>query len=357
MTAQPPGAQATSASCATFGLPQVPAAPPRALPTINSELLQNYLERRFAGDAPRVRSIRALPGGRSKRSFAVSVDACASLPQQFVLRQDKPDSAQRTKVCHEFPVMQALRAQGVSVAQPLWLEANSNELGPPFFAMGFESGDAPGNYWSAGAASAALGDALADTLAALHQADAARAWPQSPRGASDCVAEMVFGCEARWRANGAEISDVAERAFDWLRSALGCIDGHCAPVHGDVHFGNVLATGERIQCLTDWEFAHAGHPSEDVAFCRSYIESIMPWERFLERYRRAGGRDVSNDQMQFFRIWTYLRNLSFAAGLRQNLLQVGAADLQSLVIVIDALPRLERSLAHVMAEVSGESHS
>jgi aminoglycoside phosphotransferase (APT) family kinase protein len=121
-------------------------------------------------------------------------------------------------------------------------------------------------------------------------------------------------------------------------------------VHGDAHFGNVLAEGDRLVCVTDWEFAHAGHPAEDLAFCRTSIESIMPWSEFLAEYRSAGGPEVSEPQLRFFRIWTYLRNFCFATLMRDRLAAGAPTDMQSLMIAVDAQPRLEALLLQALAD-------
>ncbi|MFN8193966.1 MAG: aminoglycoside phosphotransferase family protein [Nocardioidaceae bacterium] len=60
-------------------------------------------------------------------------------------------------------------------------------------------------------------------------------------------------------------------------------------VHGDLSSRNVLAdpTGGRLTGIVDWEFAHAGHPVEDLGkllrdgpgtpFARAAVESFVPW--------------------------------------------------------------------------------
>jgi aminoglycoside phosphotransferase (APT) family kinase protein len=206
------------------------------------------------------------------------------------------------------------------------------------------SGATPGSYWSAANVSPALGLALARALAALHSVSCAAVWPTALGDARRNVAQMLQQSAAQWRTCEPGRCAALERGYDWLSARLPCIDGDAVAVHGDVHFGNLLAEAEQLTCITDWEFAHPGHPAEDLAFCRSYIESIMHWDEFLLEYRRGGGRSVTVQQLQFFSVWTYLRNLSFATFMRARLMDGAPADLQSLVIALDAQPRLEALL-------------
>jgi aminoglycoside phosphotransferase (APT) family kinase protein len=318
--------------------------------SVSFESLQRYFSRKFPDVPLQLSAIRELPGGRSKRTLLISLQANAIVPQLCVLRQDKPESAQHTSVRNEWPAMLALHRAGAAVAEPLWLDTECAELGAPFLVMRFVPGATPGTYWSATDVSPALGRALARALATLHRVRPQDVFPDSPPDAKAAVAAMLAAREAPWRASDPERCVAAERSHALLRAQLNCIDGECVAVHGDVHFGNVLAQGDKLLCLTDWEFVHAGHPAEDLAFCRSYVESIMPWTEFMLEYVRAGGRSVTESQLGFFRVWTYLRNFSLAAAMRGRLLAGAPADMQSLLIAVDALPRLEAMLQSATAD-------
>ena len=329
--------------------------------------IQRYLTQRFPGAGLRLRTCVAVPGGRSKITVMMTIEPNALLPTELVVRLDRAASAQGTRVGDEFSVLQALHGAGVRAPQPLWLEADREPLGAPFLVMRRSIGTAPGDYWSAGRASPALCRDLAALLADVHRPDAVIAWPGAAAAARDCVCEMLQVYRERWRSNTSDAAMTSgleftsgpgitsgpgfalQFGYDWLERRVDCIDGSSTPVHGDVHFGNLLATGDNIDCLTDWEFAHAGHPADDLAFCRRQIESVLPWSEFLKCYRAAGGRAVNAAQLQFFEIWTSLRNLTLASIVMQTVSEGAPADLQTLVIALDARPRLEAVLLRALA--------
>jgi aminoglycoside phosphotransferase (APT) family kinase protein len=211
-------------------------------------------------------------------------------------------------------------------------------------------GSAPGDLWSAKDVSPALGMALAEVLAGVHAADPRKIWPRAPHDARTSVAQMIEDAERVWSVEGRVTSVTMQTAFCWLKQKLACIEGAATPIHGDAHFANVLAEGDNIVCLTDWEFAHAGHPAEDLAFCRPYIETIMRWDDFLNRYYASGGAEVNETQLRFFGIWGYLRNAVFAANALRRFPDADAHDIQTLYIALQARARVEAMLSEKLVE-------
>jgi aminoglycoside phosphotransferase (APT) family kinase protein len=150
---------------------------------------------------------------------------------------------------------------------------------------------------------------------------------------------------------GDHAGDALRRGYQWAYRELRCMDGASVPVHGDVHFGNTLADAEQLHCLIDWEFAHAGHAAEDLAFCRGHVERIVPWSEFMNRYLAAGGRPVSDAQLQYFQVWSYLRNLTLATSVLEDIRAGKVNDLQNMVIALDARPRLETLLLQALPSI------
>ena len=161
-----------------------------------------------------------------------------------------------------------------------------------------------------------------------------------------------------WRAAHRPTSLAIEAAFAHLGGCIGAITGPAVPIHGDTHFGNVLAEGGRFVCLTDWEFGHPGHPAEDLAFCRQAVETVLPWEAFLARYRDAGGPDVTDAALRFFAIWGKLRNAVFGMRILRRFLDGAGHDIDSLAIALHSLPRVEAQLAALLSppHPQGETH-
>jgi aminoglycoside phosphotransferase (APT) family kinase protein len=136
-----------------------------------------------------------------------------------------------------------------------------------------------------------------------------------------------------------------------LNGHLSLIEGPAVPVHGDAHFANILAENNRLVCLLDWEFAHPGHPAEDLAYCRRYVEASVPWPDFMARYRAAGGAAVSEEQLRFFSLWAYLRNITYATNMLRDYLADGVHGIQSLAIALNTRVKLEALLSQTMAEI------
>jgi aminoglycoside phosphotransferase (APT) family kinase protein len=322
--------------------------PPKSL-LVTREAVHSYLDRRFPEQSLRVESCKQIPGGRSKITVMLRVAANPVLPDAMVLRIDNPGSAQNTAVRDEFPVLQKFYAAGVRAPEPLWLETDPAPLGAPFLVMRCMPGATPGDLWSAKDVSPALGFALAEVLAGVHAAETHAIWPDAPHDAHDAVAAMIAESERAWSGEDRVTSVTLQTAFCWLKQNLACIDGPSAPIHGDAHFANVLAKGDVIVCLTDWEFAHVGHPAEDLAFCRPYIEAFMKWSDFVAHYRAQGGIAISDAQLTFFGIWGYLRNAVFAANALNRFADAPVHDTQTLYIALHARARMEAMLSEKIA--------
>lgn len=94
---------------------------------------------------------------------------------------------------------------------------------------------------------------------------------------------------------GTALAGLPARHLDGLRAVCRRADSLLATshraclVHGDLSVQNLLAdpSSGRITGLIDWEFAHPGHPAEDLgkllratpgsAFLTSVIEAMTPW--------------------------------------------------------------------------------
>jgi len=55
-------------------------------------------------------------------------------------------------------------------------------------------------------------------------------------------------------------------------------------VHGDLSFENVIVREDRSLCLIDWEYAHCGHPDEDLAGLAITTPGMEEWSLALEEF-------------------------------------------------------------------------
>ena len=317
---------------------------------VTGERVDQYLQARFAGRNIRLRSCHQIPGGRSKLTVLLSVEPNADLPEEMVIRIDAPGSAIDTTVRDEFPILDVMYRKGIAAPEPLWVEPDSQHLGAPFLVMRRMPGAAAGDLWGAQKVSPAIGLALAEALAGIHQANVAAIWPEAPSAARDAVKQMLDRFEATWREGNSTPSIGMEGGYGWLRQHLHCIDGPTAAVHGDAHFANLLAQDDKLVCLLDWEFAHPGHPADDLAYCRPYVETIMPWGDFLAHYRKHGGPDVSEEQLRFFAVWGFLRNITFGANMLRDFHAGRLHGIQHLAIALNTRARIEALLSRSVAD-------
>lgn len=327
-------------------LPQTAARAPDPL------ALEAYLRRRFGTGADfAVRSLTRVPGGRSKDTLLLDVEALPGLPNAIVLRVDL--GRYGTSVSSEYPLIVALHREGVPVPEPLWLEEDTATLGGAFLATRRMAGAPGGNMWGEGIeVSQAVVKAFAESLAKLHRTALGRLLPGSADAEARAVtATMVADYEARWRSSNPNASVPLELAFQWLRGELSRVEGPASLVHGDPGFQNMLVEGDELVCLLDWEFAHAGDPAEDLAYCRPTVSRVMPWEEFLEHYQAAGGPAITPARLEYFEIWRTVRNASLGTRMLRDFMDGTIGGLESCAVAVNTFPRIEAQLAASLVKV------
>ena len=327
-------------------LPQTAAQVP------DRSALEAYLRGRFpAAPDLAVRSLTRVPGGRSKDTLLLDVNALPGLPESIVLRVDL--GRYGTSVSAEYPLIVALHRSGVPVPEPLWLEEDTAPLGGAFLATRRMRGAPGGNMWGEGIkVSQAVVQAFAESLAKLHRTPLGRLLPEVGDAEARAVtAAMIADYEDRWRASNPNASVPLELAFQWLRRELPRVDGAASLVHGDPGFQNTLVEGDELVCLLDWEFAHAGDPAEDLAYCRPTVSHVMPWEQFLEHYRAAGGAAITPARLEYFEIWRTVRNASLGTRMLRDFMDGTIGGLESCAVAVNTFPRIEAQLATSLVRV------
>ncbi len=83
-------------------------------------------------------------------------------------------------------------------------------------------------------------------------------------------------------------------------------------VHGDYNPSNFLYEGGRVTAVIDWENAHIGDPREDLGWLKhmdvltntDLFGSVKADGGFLGHYNRITGFDVTDEEVEFFRLFT-----------------------------------------------------
>ena len=316
--------------------------------------LEAYLRGRFpAARGLAIRNLTRVPGGRSKDTLLLDVDGLPGLPASIVLRVDL--GRYGTSVRAEYPLIVALHRAGVPVPEPLWLEEGTIPLGGAFLATRRMRGAPGGNMWGEGInVSSAVVLAFAASLAQLHRTPLQNLLPEAAQATARTATEAMIGdYEARWRASNPNASVPLELAFQWLRQKLPRVEGAAVLVHGDPGFQNMLVEGDELVCLLDWEFAHAGDPAEDLAYCRPTVERVMPWGQFVQHYRTAGGPTITPARLEYFEIWRTVRNATLGTRMLRDFTAGAVSGLESCAVAVNTFPRIEAQLAASLVQVMG----
>ncbi len=289
--------------------PKVDANPKARL---TPKAVQAYLQAEVAGfENAEVTDVRRIPGGFSKDTFMIVLaDGTAPHPR-LVMRRDLPAGPGETQVMNEYACLQPLYAQGFPVAEPVKLETNKDHFAEPFLLNGWVAGDADQEAWKKDPAQAqAIGTQLAGLLAQLHTTNPADLGVARHEGLSpqEAVRAELTHWHKMWQRRRWVASPTLDAAFDWLTHNIPASISHTGVVHADVGFHNTIIGDGKILALLDWEFTHAGDPSEDLAYCKQYVEPIIPWNDFLSAYHAAGGPPYQADTAPFYEVWRHVRN-------------------------------------------------
>jgi aminoglycoside phosphotransferase (APT) family kinase protein len=235
--------------------------------------------------------------GHSRAMLGVAVELRVdgrARRREYVLRVEQ-GGVFGTDSLIEVRLMRALRTAGLPVAAVRWYERDASVIGAPFFVMDriAGKGENPG-----------LGSIreCVRLLRRQHELDWRRAGlaflgaPSVPRAAT--LAQI-----ARWERVYRESCflpvPLLDEAATWLR--------HHAPtperivlVHGDPGPGNFMYEGDRINAITDWEFAHLGDPDEDWAYMATIRGPSRPREEWQELFKIEADVELSGDAWRFW---------------------------------------------------------
>lgn len=322
-----------------------PAAPP-----LSAVFLQDFLNaQRDPGAGPyRVHDFEPLLGGFGKQTYLCSLEDGRGQREQLVVRKGDPTPIMMHGIFsldQEFVLVRDLHRSGFPAPQPLELAHRLPGVDGSFYTMRRLPGRVPSSLLGAQQQhfSEALLLRLAELLAELHRtplscfADYFAQFEDS--GALAETIEARYRRNLRgWRAYVAEVEHLRSPfitwLFNWLEHNIPADTRTPVLTHGDFNVHNVLADGETITAVLDWECADFGAPELDLAYIQPQIARHMDWDRFLAHYHASGGAEIDPARMPFCLAYSVLR--TSLGGNRGTLnLQSGA----------------NRDLRYVMAEL------
>ncbi|MGI5159251.1 phosphotransferase family protein [Microbispora sp. CA-102843] len=315
---------------------------------LDAESFDAYLgTRSWAGARPRVTGVEMVVGGQSKHTYLIKVDpqeAPEAWRDGVVVRMDT--GYFDYSVLDEYALMTRLFQAGVPVAEPLLLEPDGSVFGRPFMVSRRLDGRAAGMILDAAGASAAEALALAEALGRLHSVPVDRVVDSPPTDLPQAVEKSRQEIEKLWRDTAMTESVTVELGHLWIREHAHELAGRQpVMVHGDASLHNILVQEGRLAGLLDWEFAHVGHPAEDLAYCRPAVERVADWDTFMERYIEYGGQEVSERELTFFGAFCQLRNASLCAHVMNNVVAGRIRTFDMFVTSVDTFSRMEAVLA------------
>ena len=310
--------------------------------SFDAEKFESYLRHHpLGGGEASVIASRQLSGGRSKQTILVSLEGARGLPSSVVVRQDWSSAVTGTSVVSEYALLRRVFDAGLRVPQPLLLEKSADALGGPFLVVTPMPGGAQGDIFNP-PRSEGLALQLAEQLAKLHQLS------------TDAFSELGVPIEAYSREQlhaglqgfraligklGAPCRTI-DIAMDWLQQNIDKVSGGRAMLHNDLGFHNFLVDGEELTAILDWELAHIGNPAADLGYVRDWISQMIPWGRFMEAYRSAGGPQIDQPTLDFYTLWCGVRLYSLLLQARAGVAMGMVKDTEITYAVAQFLPKL-----------------
>ncbi|MFA5630589.1 MAG: phosphotransferase [Porticoccaceae bacterium] len=284
-----------------------------------AQMVTEYLRGRYPG-SPEITcsEVIPIPGGRSKKTFFLSIAGASELPAQLVMRQDFDLRYEGTKVKDEYVPLAALAKLDLPVPRPLLLETETTALGGPFLFVDKKNGSPPGSYFGLAVSCPGAFRDLAKNLAKLHQADPAELGLDTNVEPSQALMNLIDFYENKWRSNSTMPSPLVDYSLSWARQQCLLDEGSLAPIHGDAGPYNFLVENDRLSAILDWEFLHLGDPAEDLGVARFYAEDVMPWQEFLDIYHAEGGPQVPERRVQLAMLLQFIKGATLVATSARN---------------------------------------
>ena len=273
--------------------------------------LLDFLKQKFPAEKNlRIASVKPVPGGFSKQTIFINLENNLELPPSLVMRCDAAYQTAGGSVTAEFPVIQKMFAEGVTVPKPYAIDESGKVLGRKFILVSRAPGINLGNFLVVSRPGREAALDLAVKLAKMHTASCAGLEsvlegshiPASAR----LMGEIKFH-EDMWAGVVNTHAYCIDAAFKWLKDNIALADGPRGLVHRDVGVHNMLFDNNQVSAFLDWETAVYGNPAEDVAYTYYNVVQMIEWNEFLAAYQQAGGYPFDKRQLDFYMLWGSMR--------------------------------------------------
>ena len=275
------------------------------------EVLQPRVERWAAdtlGAGVTVVGLEAMPG-HAGLSFGFRVlDPSGRCLEDLVMRMP-PKGVRRhgnTDVLRQVPLLEALRAAGVPVAEVRYWSDDERWFEVPFFTVG----RLPGSTYSVrepdpSITPEAVFTQAVEALAAVHTFDWQRRLP-SWEPIRDLADEIRFWDPILVKAAEPQWVKLGEQTRDLLLATIPS-SPTVGVFHGDFQTANILYSEGRLVAVIDWEISGMGAQLLDLGWLLMMNDpeswhddgtprSVPPFPLLVDTYATAAGRDVALDR-------------------------------------------------------------
>lgn len=258
-----------------------------------------------------------LAGGFSKKTILFETEDDVNGRQAMVMRAEQETDLlcyEGSDVTQEYFTIELMRRAGMPIAEPLWLEADRDQLGMRFLvsrkAIGKTQG---GNLGSEEPVSPKLIGSILDNLVMLQgirleepdplvQQSHLREWMHCKT-----VDDAMHYCVDEFLPRLVRKTDIAmtpqlARGLKWLQRNVPDCDEPAAIVHIDFAFNNLIIDDEQVTAVLDWESSRLGDPAEDVNWTQQSLAPHISLDEFLQRYEAATGRQISEFRFAYCRV-------------------------------------------------------
>lgn len=324
--------------------------------SLEPESVTAYLRRAFPNSPDIVATaVSVVPGGKSKRTVAITVANTAELPAKLILRQDLVLKYAARSVINEVAPLERLRALGLPVPSPLYCETAVTGIGGPFYLMERLDGAPIGDFYGPSRACPNTVAEIARAFARLHRLDPREVGLEvtdaDPR---ELVRARIEDYWQTWRDNTTRGSALVDYAYAWARQVIDKpYEGRPVIVHGDAGGFNWLVDDDRLSAILDWEFMHVGDPAEDLGVIRPFAEAAMPWEEFMRLYREAGGPAVDEERIALADLLQWLKGTTLVAMSARNYVEGATQDYMKGMNSFAGLRKIEMKIAAALRRQRG----
>jgi aminoglycoside phosphotransferase (APT) family kinase protein len=224
----------------------------------------------------------------------------------------------------QYRLHQSLEGTRIPVPALLALERDSSVLGMPFYAMERIDGHVPVQWkphditvFPDEATRRSIGDQFASILAAIHRVNPGD-FSFLPGAGARSTAECTQIQLARWREMYEQSVIIQEPALlfalRWLSQNVPATEnlGLC---HGDYRIGNFIVRDGIIVSILDWELAHIGDTTADLAWAALPLfrgksplcSHLLSHDDLFAAYERHGGHPVDQSVFDYWTVFNLVK--------------------------------------------------